>query len=420
VSEQDPLITDLQALRIDRGAPAGAGRSMGWARLLRWPPWVNWLGVGALLVLLWAGGSQWALPMLQARVFRTEVQVTEISSISPVQASVELTSTGYVAPLLEAKIGPHIQGRIARMYVREGDAVRQGQVLFELDQSEAKTRLAGAKARLAAAQARVQSATASHREVAQQAERQRRLAQTGAASESSATDLEARADSQRQAIRVAEAEVKTAQAEVDALLVMLRYTVATSPMDGTVVKKPQKAGSLVGVMPDPVVEIADLSSLVVETDVPENRTEKVVVGGPAEIVLDAFPSKRFRGEVLDILPMVNRSKATLTVRVKFVDPTQGVLPDMAARVQFLQKPVSADALQEKAKTVVPMAAIAQRQGRRVVFVLDGNTARAVSVQTGEQVADGLELIEGPGPGTRIVRNPPKELQDGYPVKEKTE
>ena len=76
-----------------------------------------------------------------------------------------------------------------------------------------------------------------------------------------------------------------------------------------------------------------------------------------EIVLDAYPSRRFRGEVLMVSPKVNRQKATVKAKVKFIDSTEGVMPEMAARVSFLTKPIEEQALKEKPKLVVPAAAL---------------------------------------------------------------
>ena len=88
------------------------------------------------------------------------------------------------------------------------------------------------------------------------------------------------------------------------------------------------------------VEIADFTTLMVETDVPEQRLHQVKMGGPAEIVLDAFPNRRYRGKAVEVTPKVNRAKATVTVKVAFVDENEGVLPDMAARVSFLSGELS--------------------------------------------------------------------------------
>src|SRR5258706_15637224 len=87
----------------------------------------------------------------------------------------------------------------------------------------------------------------------------------------------------------------------------------------------------------PVVELADFDSFLVETDVPESRLAKVRIGSPCEIVLDAYPARRFRGEVAEIGTRVNRAKATVMIKSKFIDPPDVALPDMAARVNVLRE-----------------------------------------------------------------------------------
>ena len=179
-----------------------------------------------------------------------------------------------------------------------------------------------------------------------------------------------------------------------------------------------EVGELVGPQSPEVLEIADFASLVVETDVPEGRLSLVKPGSPCEIVLDAYPSRRYRGETLEIGRRVNRAKATVVVKVKFVDATEGVLPDMSARTAFLTEALSADAMKEPPKRVVPTSAVTERNGSKVVFVLDAGQVRVVPVTVGLPFGGGLELVDGPASGTRVVQNPAAELSAGQRVKEK--
>ena len=118
------------------------------------------------------------------------------------------------------------------------------------------------------------------------------------------------------------------------------------------------------------------------------------------------------------MPRVSRAKATVEVKVKFVDPAEGVLPDMAARVSFLAEPLDEAAMQEKAKTVVPQSAVVDRAGAKVVFVLEGDAVRMRAVTLGERLGEGFEVRDGLSPGTRVVVHPAAALADGQRVKEK--
>ena len=137
----------------------------------------------------------------------------------------------------------------------------------------------------------------------------------------------------------------------------------------------------------------------------------------AEIVLDAYPDKRWRGEVAEVSPQLNRAKATATVKVRFLDRDDTVLPEMAARVSFLDAPLDPAKLAEPPKTIVPGNAVADRAGAKVVFVLDAGRVRMTPVTLGAPFGDGFQLTSGPPVGTKLVSDPPATLADGQSIKE---
>jgi RND family efflux transporter MFP subunit len=403
----DRLSNDLASLRIDRNEPP---RSSG--RALRWVAGV--LVVGALGVAAWRVG----MPAIEARVFQTEVALTEIAVVSPAQAQVQLTSTGYVVPQVTSDIASKVLGRVTRVHIKEGDRVKTGQVLIDLDPSDQRSLVASAQARVAGARARVATAKAQLAEIVQQRDREKRLADTGAVSQATADDLAARATSLEEQVKAAEADVAASQAEVAALGVNLDNFTIRALIDGTVLAFLTQPGDVMspGVA---VSKIADFSSILVETDVPETRLQRAKVKAPCEIVLDAYPDKRWRGEVASILPQLNRAKASATVKVRFLDRDDTVLPEMSARVSFLDAPLDAAKLAEPPKKVVPGSAVVERVGAKVVFVADGGKVRMTPVTLGKPFGDGFELVDGPAPGTKLVSDPPATLADGQSYKERS-
>jgi RND family efflux transporter MFP subunit len=400
------LSNDLASLRISRDEKPP---SSGWGRRL--------LAVGLVLGAVLAAGV-WFWPRVEAKLFPMEVEVTTIMTVSPAQSSVQLTSTGYIVPQRVSRVGAKISGRIRVMNVSEGSEVKAGDVLAELEAEDHEAALRTAEARVLAAQAVVQTRQAELADIRQQAKRERSLVDQGVAGRAAAEDLEARAVTLEKQVKAAKASAKATQAEVESLEVNLGYLKVVAPMDGRVVNKPAQAGELVGVQAGTLVELADFSSLMAETDVPEARLHLVQKGGPCEIVLDAFPKRRLRGRVEEISPKVNRAKATVTVKVAFVDEPEGVLPEMAARVSFLSEPLDEESLKAAPKVVVPAAAIAERGGAKVVFTLEGGHVRMRNVTVGEPVGSGLELLDGPETGTKVVRGPADTLTDGQQVVEK--
>ena len=403
----DRLDSDLASLRIERNAPAASsGRALVWIA-----------GVAVVGGLAFAGWRV-ASPAIEANLFKTEVSMTEVASVSPAQAQIELTSAGYVVPQVEIDVSSKIVGRVDKVTVREGSVVKQGQLLFGLDANDQRTAVASAQARVAAARARAATARAQLGENAVQLAREQKLVASGATGAATADDLSARSKSLNEQVNAAEADVAPSQAEVTALTVTLGNTTIRSPIDGTVVTKPLQAGDVV-TPGTPMVRVADFDSIVVETDVPEARLHLVKPKGPCEIVLDAYPDRRWRGEVVETSPQLNRAKATATVKVRFLERDATVLPEMAARVSFLASAIEESKMKEPPKTIVPGSAVVDRAGAKVVFTEESGRVRMIPVSLGPPFADGFELASGPAPGTRLVSNPPPTLMDGQAIKEKS-
>jgi RND family efflux transporter MFP subunit len=402
----DRLSDDLASLKLDRDAvPAGSG----W---LRRGVWVA-VAVGTL-----GAGYFVALPQVEARLFKPEVAVTEITTITPAQASVTLTSSGYVVAQVSSDVGPVVAGRVKTISIKEGDLVEVGQIIATLESSDRKAAIASARSVVSSSEARAQVSRADLAALEIKAKRERSMASEGVSAPAIADDLDAQLAAQQKVVEAADAQTKAARAEVRNVQVGLDYMTVKAPIRGTVVGKPVGVGAMVGPFTGALAKLVDLESIMVETDVPEGRVHLLGPRAPTEVLLDAFPGKRLRGEVAQVGPRVDRAKATVTVKVKFVDAIPGVLPDMAARVNFLEEKLDAKSMQDPPKVLVPGAAVTDRAGAKVVFVIDDGKVRMRAVTLGASIATGFELLDGPPSGTRLVKDPPADLADGRDVKEK--
>jgi HlyD family secretion protein len=318
-----------------------------------------------------------------------------------------------------------VPGRVAEVKVKQSDEVKAGDVLLVLDQVDQKAAIAAARSRVATARANVETARANLAEIQQQLQRERDLSGQGVTPKATADDLARRADALRAAVKASDAAARAAQAEVAMLEVNLTSYTVVAPISGKIINRPPELGDFVGPAALGVadtagsIEIADFASLAVETDVPEGRLHLVKMGQPCEIQLDAFPDKRYRGEVFEIVPRVNRSKATVVVKVKFVDSREGAMPDMAARVSFLSGKLDENAIKEPPKLIVPGTAVTERGGSKVVFALEDGRLRMIPIELGKPFGGGFELKRGPSAGTRVVAEPGPDLVNGQQVKERT-
>jgi HlyD family secretion protein len=274
----DQLSSDLASLKIDRSGPRPKGKSP-----------LGTIVVVLLVVGALGAGYKLGLPYLEAAVFKTEVDVTEVITMSPAQASVELTSTGYVVAQSVSAVAAKVAGKVKAQRVREGAKVKAGDVLLEIDPTDQQASIAAAQSQAAAARARIQMSKAGLAEVEQQAKRASSLAAEGIGAKGDADDLLARAASLKEQVKASEAEARAQDALVNALRVNLNSYTVVAPIAGTVVNKPPEVGEFVGPQPAGVaidmggVQIADFTTLMVETDVPEQRLSQVKIGGPAEI-----------------------------------------------------------------------------------------------------------------------------------------
>jgi len=418
--QRDQLSEDLASLKIDRGvAPRGGSTKV----------------VVIILVIAAIAGVVGLVvyPKVNSSLFTAEVKLGEITLVSPAQSQVQLTATGYVVALVYAKVAAKVPGRIAEIFVEEGQTIEKGAKVARLEDVDFKTALATSRAHAAAQRSRIAVARASLAELRVQIDRETQLVDKGVTAKATLDDLKTRGDSAVAAVHAAEADAAAADAETKALEVQLGSYEIITPISGTVVDKLVKVGE--GVSPGfgtpGVVEVIDMTSLVVEVDVPEARLAQVAVGGPCEIVLDASPTTRYRGAVKEIGRRVNRSKATVPVKIRFVDMNAeatkdpkdakasiSVLPDMAARVSFLAEALDPKTLDTPPKLVVPVSAVVQRHGTDVVFVFDDGELHMTAVKAGAPFGDGRELDSKLPAGTKVVLDPSTEVADGQKVKER--
>jgi len=388
---------DLAGLRINRSPESAAAVPL--RRAGRWLA----IGVPAAVivvlaaVLLTSGGAFGsALP----------VHLTPATMVSPMRAGAVLVASGYVVAQRKAAVASKGTGRLVYLGVVEGDRVRAGQVIARIEDADVK-------AQLAQAQANVQVSRAELHDAERSLARERLLGDSGFTSQASLDAAEARSQRVKAGIASAEAAVEAAQ-------VALENTVIRAPFDGTVLTKNADVGEVVAPLAasafskSAVVTIADLGSLQVEADVAESNLEGVGLGQPCEIVLDAYPDVRYPGAVAKIVPTADRAKATVQVKVAFRSYDARVLPEMSAKVHFLPR-ASHVAADTQALLVVPSTAVAERNGRSVVFVVEQGRAAEVPVVTGRRLGSSVAIREGLRAGDEVVDSVGARLRGGVKV-----
>jgi RND family efflux transporter MFP subunit len=349
-----------------------------------------------------------------------EIHVTKVTGAFPSRALTILNASGYVVAQRKAAVSSKATGRLEHLYVEEGKFVKQGDVIAQLENDDLKAALEEAKAGLKVASADLNNAEAELEDATLNFNRQKSLKDSGAVSEQAFDSAEARYKKAQAAHRSARFRVDKTGASVKVAEVNLEQSYIRAPFDGVILTKSAEEGEVVAPMgaslnaKASVVSMADMSSLMVEVDVSESSLEKVKVGGPAEIRLDAFPNDRFEGTVYMIVPTADRSKATVLAKVKFDKINSKVLPEMSAKVAFLSRPLKND--EDKLFLGVPTNSISGKDGARKVFVIQDGRAHATEVKEGRSWGDITEILSGLKEGDSVALNPDSQLRDGLRVK----
>ena len=378
-----------------------------------------WIGAGVVIVLALIGALVFWF-VARGPSFEVEAATAAPPAASAGPAAI-LQATGYVTARRQATVSAQITGALTEVLIEEGERVAAGQVLARLDDTAQRAALAQSVAQVEAAKAILVQNQAQVAQARRDLKRNQDLIGEHLVSqqalETAATQvstLEAQVASQVRQVELATAGQRGAQVQLD-------YTTVRAPFAGVITAKAAQAGEIVspisaggGFTRTGVGTIVDMDSLEIEVDVNESYINRVHDNQPAQAVLDAYPDWIIPAHVIAIVPTADRSKATVKVRIGIDQKDPRILPDMGVRVSFLEEAAKAGSDHGPHGLLVPSGAIAERDGRSLVFTIEADHAHATPVTPGQTYGD-LRVVEGLASGTQVVRAPPAEMNDGARV-----
>ncbi len=365
MSQERERPADLSALRIHREPEKSRGVR-------------GWLLLGAAVVVATGLGAY----LLAGRSLRPKkVETVTASIVTEGQTTTLLTATGYVEAERKADLSPKITSRITELHVTEGTRVKAGDVIARLDHTDLEAQLAEAKAAWVNASAEL--------------ERQRSLQLQGLSPKSS--------------LDAAVAQEASTRARVHYIEALIDYTVIRAPFAGVVTAKRAFVGEAVspfGSSPSgggsggAIVTLVEFSSLYVGADVNEANLGKLSPKQPAEITLDAVPDKTYHGYLRQIVPAADRQKATVRVKVAFLDADEKILPDLSARVSFTSEPTQGKS--NRSRILIPKAALTMVNGKTGVFRIVDGRAKFQPVETAGELQGQVEVTRGLQGGEKLI------------------
>ena len=367
-----------------------------------------------LVVLLFASWKSFQAthPVETVTVVMRNVETDEPSATNPGAESL-IQAPGWVeAEPFSVYAGSLIEGVVEEVLVLEGDHVTKGQAVAKLvsDNQELALRSAHATKRLRMGLHK--EAEARMNELADEYQRKEPLVLSGAVAAGPLERLRLRVLAQEAKIAIAQASVDEANIAIATAQLTLDRCVVTSPIDGVVIERLTSPGSVIrfgnGEHSSHVVHLYDPSKLQVRADVPLADAARVGVGHPAQIIVDVLPDTTFEGEVLRFVHKADQQKNTIEAKVKIIDPSPLLKPDMLARVKILQ-PANSDGSRTftEQHVFILKSAITDLQHPSVWIIADYvggvGTAQKRSIVLGDEEIDGwVEVLSGLSAGHRII------------------
>lgn len=432
----------LQHLRIDPSQRAAAANAR-WSR--------RWIIGGIVMIALLS-----LFALLSRGPKAAEVEVTRAAGGS--DSGVVLSASGYIVAHHKINVNSKVTGRVAWIGVEKGDQVKQGQLLVRLEDEEFRAQVEQARGAAEAAKAALAALqNGSRPEEIQRAqhdldqaranaarnkitlERTRGLVAEGVLSKQALDDAEAQynasqqlADSlertftlakigpRKEDIERARGQMIQAQGSLAYWQSQLDATLIKAPVSGTILERTAEKGELItaqfasaaeGGPVGSVVALADLKDIQVELDIAQDDFAKLSPKQKGVVTVDAFPDRKYDGEIAEISPEANRQKATVQVKVQILNPDSYLRPEMNSTVRFLAE----DAGKVGGGVFVPATAVHAANGGKVVYVIENGKARARSINVASNRAGGF-LVTGISDGTQVITSAPANLKDGDVVK----
>ena len=348
----------------------------------------------AVVVLLLAAKTD-MLPFGRAQkpVAGPAVIGVTVAAAQTVTKTPRLNLTGSVEGETSALISAKINGRIEEIMVDDGQPVAAGQALLRLESLESSNTVRIGEEGLRKAQVNLENIEAD-------CQRYRTLHQQSAVSRQTLDTWEAR-------LRVAQAELETAQAGLSSNRQQLSYTVVAAPVNGVIANKTAVIGQVVAAG-QTLMSVENIAQVYAVVNLEQKDLGVVRAGMPAEITVDAYPGKTFLGQVDILNPAALVANRMFKAKIR-VDNSGALLkPGMFVKTGIVTG-------QPAPAVAVPQSAVFQKQGLYYVFLLEGDKAVRRAVEVGEPQDEWIEIISGVQPGMPVITANVNKLKDGDTV-----
>lgn len=336
-----------------------------------------------------------------------------------------LDATGYVVARRTATVSSKVTGKVAEIFIEEGQQVEQDQIVARLDDSNALKSFELSQAELLSAKAQVAETQARLTEAKLTLERNTELARKQLISAASLDKARADFESLRAQLNARKADIAVSEKRLALQQQNLDDLILRAPFNGVVISKDSQPGEMIspisaggGFTRTGICTIVDMNSLEIEVDVNESYIQRVRVDQFVQAVLEAYPDWKIPAKVIAIIPAADRQKATVKVRIGFQQIDPRILPDMGVKVAFMNaEPVEQDAPKEPLGVRVPITAVRSEGEEKFLFVVKDGVAELRKITLNASYGTDVYVASGLRAGEDFVVVIPPELKDGSIVEQ---
>ncbi|OWW19109.1 efflux RND transporter periplasmic adaptor subunit [Noviherbaspirillum denitrificans] len=363
-----------------------------------------WITLAVLLLAAGVAGAMLKKPN-KAADLQSAAQVpavmeflpTDLMQVKPGELRQLMPLTGSLRAFNQASVKAKVAGEVREVLVREGEAVKAGQVLVKMDTSDYQARVEQAKGALLAARGQLEIATKAR-------DNNKALLDKGFISKNAVDNAESQ-------YSIAHANVESARAALDVAQKALADTVIKAPISGLVSMRMVQPGEKVAV-DNRLLDVVDLGQMELEAAVPAIDIGHVSLGQEVQVKVEGMP-KALTGKVVRINPATQAGSRSIMAYIQIENPQGALRVGMFAEAQLTTA-------KKSGVLTVPQAAVHTDAGRQFVYAIEGGKLAQKTVTTGLQGDDGtgnsVEIFQGLESGAQVVKANLGTLRAGTPVK----
>ncbi|MCE3254125.1 MAG: hypothetical protein K0Q67_3145 [Cellvibrio sp.] len=377
-----------------------------------------WIGAAVIAVVIVSGVTLFNDPApVKVQIEMARMAVPDSS------AATVLDATGYVVARRTATVSSKVTGKVAEIYIEEGQQVEKDQIVARLDDSNTLRSLELSKAELHAAKTQVAETQARLTEAKLTLERNTELARRQLISAAVLDKARADFESLRAQVASRQADIAVSQKRLALQQQNLDDLTLRAPFAGVVISKDSQPGEMIspisaggGFTRTGICTLVDMASLEIEVDVNESYIQRVREGQFVQAILEAYPEWKIPAKVIAIIPTADRQKATVKVRIGFQASDPRILPDMGVKVAFMNaEPVAEEKPKEPLGVRVPTTAVRSEGEDKFIFVVKDGVAELRKVTLNASYGNDVYIATGLRAGEDFVVVIPPELKDGAKV-----